>query len=275
MVLLLGCEQAASRMEQSSQVRQLTATLLTEFTRAVDASNRAVMAESDPASQDFAREAERARAQVDHETTEVELLLRALHYDAELAQLGDFRAKFTAYKVLDQDLLGLAVTNSNLKATQLLFGPAAEAADTFKQELEKLTAAASGDKAVRIRALTFAALVGVREIQVLEAPHIAEPSDAGMTRMEETFASAEAATRRALAELLPLLPDPAALDAVSAALERFLQLKTEIVALSRSNTNVRSRALALGEKRVLVASCEANLRALNDSLRARASRPTR
>jgi hypothetical protein len=72
-----------------------------------------------------------------------------------------------------------------------------------------------------------------------------------------------------------LLPDPAVLAQASAALDRFLTLKGEILALSRSNTNVRSRALALGQKRELVASCHESLRALSDSLKERAARPTR
>lgn len=61
-------------------------------------------------------------------------------------------------------------------------------------------------------------MVGVREIQVLQAPHIADADDAVMTRMETRMAASEAAARSAL------------------------------TVLSRRNTNVRSLALSLNQK---------------------------
>ena len=47
-------------LEQLSEARQLTADMLVTFIKAADASNRAVMADTDEASVAFAREAEQA-----------------------------------------------------------------------------------------------------------------------------------------------------------------------------------------------------------------------
>ena len=55
-----GCGDVNAALEKESQARQLAANLLVEFTKAADAANRAVMAETDDASVTFAREAEQA-----------------------------------------------------------------------------------------------------------------------------------------------------------------------------------------------------------------------
>jgi hypothetical protein len=49
-------------------------------------------------------------------------------------------------------------------------------------------------------------------------------------------------------------------------LDRFAQIHQEILVLSRKNSDVRSLASALGEKRELTAACDAALIALQDEL---------
>jgi len=56
------------------------------------------------------------------------------------------------------------------------------------------------------------------------------------------------------------------LAAASASLDRFLDLNAQLIALSRRNTNVRSLALSLGQKRMRTAACEDSLHALQDAL---------
>ena len=89
-----------------------------------------------------------------------------------------------------------------------------------------------------------------------------------MTRMEKEMATSEAAARNALEQLRPLI-DPASrtqFAAARAALDRFMDLNAQIIALSRRNTNVRSLALSLDQKRAIVAKCEDTLRALRGAL---------
>jgi rare lipoprotein A (peptidoglycan hydrolase) len=52
----------------------------------------------------------------------------------------------------------------------------------------------------------------------------------------------------------------------TSALDRFMSLNAEIIALSRRNTNVRSLALSLNQKGQLTEACEVSLRALQDAL---------
>ncbi len=56
-----GCGDVNAELKQLSQARQLSADLLVQFTKAADAANRAVMADTDDASVAFAHEAEQAK----------------------------------------------------------------------------------------------------------------------------------------------------------------------------------------------------------------------
>jgi hypothetical protein len=143
-----------------------------------------------------------------------------------------------------------------------------EAADAFRHALEAVVVEAQAEEAWQVQALVATAVADVRQIQVLEAPHIAESEEAAMTALETKAADSEASARHSL-EILPGLVKPAAkpqLALATAALDRFTALNTQIVALSRRNSNVRSLALSLGQKRTLTATCEESLRALQDAL---------
>jgi hypothetical protein len=85
-----------------------------------------------------------------------------------------------------------------------------------------------------------------------------------MTRMEKEMADQEATTRGALTTLAGLI-EPASqaqLATANAARERFMGIHTQIIALSRRNTNVRSLALALGPARKQIATCDGSLAGL-------------
>ena len=89
-----------------------------------------------------------------------------------------------------------------------------------------------------------------------------------MTRVEGEMRAAEAVARKALEELKGAA-GPAAgpqVAAAMAALDSFVARNSEIVALSRRNSNVRSLALSLGRKRAATAQCEDQLKALEQAL---------
>ena len=47
-----------------------------------------------------------------------------------------FKARFDEYRRLDDEILPLAVENTNVKAQRLSFGPAREAADDFRTSVD-------------------------------------------------------------------------------------------------------------------------------------------
>jgi hypothetical protein len=261
-----GC--AVNRaLEEISRARGLAADLLVQFTKASDAANRAVMADTDSLSVDFAREAQTAKAAVQRDVDALQPRLRDLKFSNETGLLQQFVDRFAQYKTLDQTILDLAIENTNLKAQRLSFGPAQAAVDALREALDGLRPASAKDE-WRVRALASSALGSVRDIQVFEAPHIADPDDRAMTRIEQRMKAAEADARKALKTLESLVDTAshAELAEAVADLARFVSVNAEILSLSHRNTNVRSLALSLKEKRDLTSACEQSLRALNEAL---------
>jgi hypothetical protein len=276
--LSLGCRSGPmASLTRLLEARRLTADALVQFTKAADAGNRAVMADTDEASAAFVREAEAATEAVGRDADALRPILRDLGYSNETVLLDEFSRRFSEYRALDKGILELAVENTNLKAQRLSFGAGQAAANAFRDSLQALVPAARGDESWHVQALAANAIAAVREMQVLQALHIAESEDAAMTRLEKQAAQSEATARRSLQEVAGLVGPKGRpqLPAAIAALDRFIELNNQIVALSRRNSNVRSLALSLGQKRTLSAACETSLGALQDALSQRGFTGTR
>lgn len=263
-------------LERLTESRRLAADLLVQLTKAADAANRAVMADTDEAAAAAAREAGQAAAAIEKDMQALRPALQQLGYAAEGQRLDEFAARFTEYRNLDRNILDLAMENTNLKAQRISFGPASQAADAYRDALKALMPSSQAET-WHVEALVATAVASVREIQALQAPHIAEAEDAAMTGMEKRMAGAEAAARKALQSLGPIVAAPHRphLAEATAALDRFMTLNAELVALSRRNSEVRSLALSLGQKRMLTAACEESLQALQDALAKRGLGGTR
>ena len=272
---MIGCD-VNSASEQLSRARHLSADLLIQFSVAGDAANRAVMADTDEASIGFAREAEQAKKKVQSDINALRPILESLNYSDEGRLLEQFVNRFAEYCELDRRILDLAVENTNLKAQRLSFGPAQEAADSFRDSLKAVAPLVPADK-WRVAALVATAVATVREIQVLQAPHIVDADEAVMTRMEKSMATSEAAARSALKTLSSLVAQDVQprIVAATAALDRFVAVNQQIISLSRRNTNVRSLALSLNQKRQVIPECENVLYALREALSKRGSTGTR
>lgn len=271
-----GCGDVNQALERLSQARHRAADLDVQFAKAADASNRAVMADTDESSSAFAREAEQAKQAIAADVSALAPLLSALGYDEESRDLDAFRQRFDAYRKLDATILELAVENTNLKAQRLSFGPALQEADAFRDAVEALRPARPAD-AWHLKALGASAVAGVREVQALQAPHIADRDDAVMDRIEKRMRASDAAVRASLGAASALVDagSRAQLTQAAAALDRFAAVHAEAMALSRRNTNVRSLMLALDQKRALTTPCEESLSALRDRLARRGYQSSR
>jgi tetratricopeptide (TPR) repeat protein len=265
--VLGGCG-AGTALERLTEARRLSADLFIQFTRASNAANQAVMADTDEASIAFAKQAEETKKQVQADIDALHPVLHDLNYADEMRLLEEFVEAFTEYRDLDRRILELAVQNTNLKAQRLSFGESQQAADAFAQALNAIVPAVPAADTWRVRALVAGAVADLRAIQVAQARHIAEVDDAVMTRIEQQMKTSEAAVRSALDSLQPLArssTQPRVAEA-RAAFDRFMSLNAQIVDLSRRNTNVRSLMLTLNEKGKATSACEQSLRALQDTL---------
>jgi hypothetical protein len=264
----VGCGDVNAALERLSQAQQISAELHVHFSQAVDASNRAVMADTDEQSVAFAHEAEEATQSVAAGVDALRPVLRGLGYTDETGLLDQFVSRFTAYRELDRRILDLAVQNTNLKAQALSFGDAQREADAVAAALKAVAPLDAGQGRWHVEALAAAATASVREVQALQAPHIANADDAVMMSIEKRMTAEESSARSAIDMLAPLVTPAsrAHLTAATAALDRFVALNTQIADLSRRNTNVHSLALALDQRQKVTAPCEETLRALQAAL---------
>jgi len=264
-------------LEEVLEARHLSSDLQVQFTKAADDSNLAVMADTDEASTTFASDARRRTAAAQKDADALRPLLETLRFSEELKLLDQFRTRFSEYQKIDAGILELAVENTNLKAQRLSFGTSQDAVDALSKSLQDLESTDDSKDSWRVRALTARVVAHAREIQALQAPHIAQPDDGAMSKIEQRMSAAEMAARgdlKTLAEAVPPHLRPKVVAATTE-LDRLMEVNRQVIGLSRRNTNVRSLALALNQKRAAVAGCEEPLHALQQALAKRAYVGTR
>jgi len=234
-----------------------------------EAQRSAVLATGDEDSVAFAAQARAALAEVERARAELVPLLAAAGHEVERARLDQFTAEYARLRRLDEEILALAVRNTNVKAYALAYGPAAEAVGALDEALGKVAGRApAGLEALAVLRLTADARLAARRLQALLPPHIAEERAEAMDRLEQAMAAEQRRATEAL-ERLAARPSLAADPDVAAARARFaefLALKARILALSRENTNVTSLALSLGQQRKLMAACVDALNALQQAV---------
>ena len=251
---------------QLAEARQLAAQIRIDFAKASDESNRAVMADTDEESIKFAHEAQASTLAVSNSMAELAKRLTDLGDPGNADLIQRFGKQFARYLDLDKEILKLAVENTNLKAKRLLFGPVAQAANELCRTLQAFVAAAPDNLARRISDSAFRAQLAVREIEVLQAPHIAEAKNPEMDHLEQEMAARQKVAREALStmEKSARPQDRPSLDAAKAAFDSFDTLSRQLIKLSRRNTNVRSLELAISQKPPLTTACDESLAAFAD-----------
>ena len=264
-----GCHRGLdAALTQQIEAQKLAADIRVQLHRSAEAVQRAIMAASDDSSSAFASEAREANSALEADLAAIEPIVSQIGSKDEVRLAQDVRAVFGRLQEVDRTLLELAVENTNGKAQRLSFGPARESADALRDHLDAAVRAAPPAQAMRAQLLAARVQLGVREVQALQAPHIAEAEDGAMTALEKQMADSEAAARASLAELSERLGSAGAVELAAAReqLDRFAATQHELLALSRENSDVRSLAVALGDRRTLTASCDAAVTALQEEL---------
>ena len=248
-----------SAFVRDSQKAQLVSRMRADLYAAAEAEKSAVMAETDAASQDNAKRAQVAADQITLALKEFKAL--PVGNPEEVERLRRFEDALAEYRKVDEEVLALAVQNTNLKASALSFGPAMEALAKMELALKPvLDASGKGEKATAKALLAAKALAGAWRIQALHAPHITEKTDARMDELEARMAAADKDVHADLDGL------GAAGGQALAAYKEFHKTTTEVVRLSRLNTNVRSLGLSLDRKVKVLAVCIEALDALKEHL---------
>jgi hypothetical protein len=104
----------------------LVARLQLQLASAAEAEKSAVLAITDEDSERYADQARAATMQLERGRRELEKMLAAGDVPRERDLLARFSAAFQDLRRIDDEVLRLAVKNTNLKAYALLYGPAAD-----------------------------------------------------------------------------------------------------------------------------------------------------
>jgi hypothetical protein len=127
----------------------------------------------------------------------------------------------------------------------------------------------SSPDAVDSTRLAATAMIGTLKIYSLQAPHIAEATETKMAETETVMQRLDAQVTDALQRLRVLVPESckSCLDTAWASYRDFQRINTEIVDLSHQNSNIRSYALSLGQKRKMAARCQNLLVSLEEMVK--------
>jgi hypothetical protein len=271
LVLLFGKPQSPdAQLALKAQRVDLVDRMQLGLASASEAEKSAVLAITDRESQAFADQARAHTADVERERRELVELLNQAGTPEERDLLAEFSQRFTEFQRTDDELLSLAVKNSNLKAYALTFGAAADALDEMRAALSRLVSAnADSRDAKQVMSLAFGAEVDALRIQTLLPPHIAEASDPRMDELEALMTREDEQVRSDLEGLraIPKLRGDADLALAASRYARFREIKERIVALSRENTNVRSLSISLNQKRKVMLACHDVLSSLQEAIR--------
>lgn len=261
---LAGSRQSLDKVYATTvRKAQIVADMRADLYAAAEAEKSAVLADTDQVSVDFARQ---ARASVDKVAAGLKGFQALADASQEQGLAKRFEEAFAEYRKVDEEVLGLAVQNTNLKAFALSFGQASGALGELEKSLRPLLDGPN-DKLAR---QAQRALGEALRVQSLHAPHIMEKEDPRMDALEKVMAAADKSARAALAALGR---DGAGALAIY---EHYWKLNGDIVVLSRRNTNVRSFSLSLERKTKVLAACDESLRVLEENIRERmASKATR
>jgi hypothetical protein len=236
---------------------------------ASEAEKSAVLAITDQDSQTFAGQSRTATAEVEQARRELGKFLETGGTQAEKELFNQFSELFTEFQRVDSHLLDLAVKNTNLKAYSLAFGPAAAALNEMNAALSRLIALnADSPKEKQVMLLAYGVEISGLRLQTLIPPHIAEESDQKMDELEALMSREDKQIRKNLDELTALrnLNQTANLATAVSSYARFSKIRSQILALSRENTNVKSLSISLSQKRKVMLLCQDTLNKLQQAI---------
>jgi dGTP triphosphohydrolase len=243
-----------------------------------EAEKSSVMADTDEASQEFANQAMQASAVVEEARSEFARLMEGSKAGDEMNFFQEFSSCWEKLQEIDREVLSLAVQNTNLKALRLSFVPAREIIRRMEGALDQLMdATASSSEATGISRLAYEVISGTFKLYALQPPHIIETTPDKMDEIEAAMKDLDKQVESALKDLEIVIDKSgrASLEATKTAYEDFQRIHAEIIALSRRNTNVRSFAMSLGQRRNVTAQCQETLLALQQVIQSRKIEATR
>lgn len=262
----------------TAKVVEIASRMRINLLKSTDLKKDAVMAITDEESQVFAKLSRESADAVERDYQKLKGLIDAAKIDKEMKLLKEFSDNWNNLRLIDRELLSLAVENTNIKAANLSYTAAAQAIANFERLLSELMDIPTSDgERAQTAKLAYQTATAAFMIYSLEAPHINEAQDKKMDELETLMGTNEKKVRSALRNLSRLTDQHGGIilnDALSA-FSKFMEVHKEVLRLSRMNTNIKSLELSLGRKRKVAAQCEEILNSLQDTVQGRSFKATR
>ena len=186
----------------TTKVVEIASRMRINLLKSNDLKKGAVMAITDEESQVFAKQSRESADAVERDYHELKGLIDAAKIDKEMKLLKEFSDNWNNLRVIDRELLSLAVENTNIKAANLSYTAAAQAITNFEKLLfELMDIPISDGERAQMAKLAYQAATAAFMIYSLEAPHINEAQDKKMDELENLMGTNEKKVRNALRNL--------------------------------------------------------------------------
>jgi len=249
-------------MRQARELELIDA-IRQQLLESVAAEKTAVLATTDEESVAAARQSSAFAMEVERLLVELRAPIAQDGRAPESTALEGFERCWQRIRTIDEQLLALAVANSDLKAARLAAREGLAAVDRFVVATQALQRATTDPET--LRDLGAASVAALRE-EALLLIHVPVADEAEMARLEAQMAELTASVD---ATLGTLRGSPLPQDQVDAAVDAWAdqrRIAAEVVRLSRENTNVRSFDVSVHEKSAATRDCIAALAALRASV---------
>ena len=261
-----------------TEKKELLAQMRIHLLQSVEMEKNAVMALTDEESQEFAGQSLIASATVDQSLKTLRSRIDTGPLQEEKKLVEEFSTCWTEFRKLDQIILELAVQNTNLHAASLSREKGDAAMQRFERAIEVMIQLYAGTpNEGRVTRLLCHAMTAGLKMYNLHSPHIAEASDEKMDRIEAQMQAEENEVAKSLEALTGIIDEEHRDSALQAktAFADFMAVTSEVIKLSRQNSNIKSLELSLGKKRKLTAQCDEILATFQETVQSRTFKATR
>ena len=205
-------------LEKKRAVDQIRIYLL----KSIEMEKSAVMSLTDQESMEYAKQSRDASAEVDQNLAALRTLIHSRPNEQKL--LEEFAACWAELGKVDEDILQLAVKNTNLKAAALSREQGGEIMQRFEMALDEIRPALPEGQAA---AMVCRAINAALKIFNLHAPHITETNDKKMDQLEARIKTEEGVVTQSLAALDDIFPTgkPESLIEAKAIFAEFMNLR--------------------------------------------------
>jgi citrate lyase gamma subunit len=247
----------------------LVSTMRIQLLEAIEAEKNAVLAITDEESEAFAVKARQATDSVEKNRKEIESIIQQGTHPKEIELVNEFNICWSQYRKLDETILNLAVQNTNLKAQKISSTQCAQEIQNFEESMNRMIQRDKKNNQCNEAVIpAYEAVTASFKIFALHKPHIEEADDKQMDNIEQSINSYDKSAKKALDTLsgIAALRDNTDLTSALTAYDRFMKLTSEVIRLSRMNTNIKSAELSLGKKRLISSQCQETLTTLQGTV---------